>query len=187
MVVASDGHRLAVELEPGAMAADAAAHHARDAALDSVAARRAAGVDVIAKVRTGGEVPQAFPSASTLADVVHSAAARQVPLKFTAGLHHAVRHTDPVTGSHHHGFLNLLVATRRAVGGAELAVVSSALDCDDGARLAADVRGWSDALGSRVRQAFVSFGCCGVEDPVRDLVELGLLSGDDDDTDKDMG
>ena len=33
----------------------------------------------------------------------------------------------------------------------------------------------SDATAARVRRRFRSFGCCGVLDPVRDLVALGLV------------
>ena len=41
------------------------------------------------------------------------------PFKCTAGLHNAVRHRDPDTGFEHHGFLNVLLATRASLDGAE--------------------------------------------------------------------
>ena len=52
--------------------------------------------------------PSWRPSSSPAGD-------RAVPFKCTAGLHHAVRYTDPTTGFRHHGVLNILVATARAV------------------------------------------------------------------------
>ena len=48
---------------------------------------------------------------------VRDAVARSVPFKCTAGLHQAVRHTGATTGFEHHGYLNILLATARAVGG----------------------------------------------------------------------
>ena len=47
-----------------------------------------------AKFRTGGLVPQAHPDEADLAGSVLAAVRREVPFKCTAGLHHAVRHTD---------------------------------------------------------------------------------------------
>jgi len=43
-----------------------------------------------------------------------------VPFKCTAGLHHAVHHTDPATGFVHHGFLNIVAATARAIVGGDV-------------------------------------------------------------------
>jgi hypothetical protein len=37
------------------------------------------------------------------------------------------------------------------------------------------ITGWTDATVARVRRRFRSFGCCGVLDPVTDLVSLGLV------------
>ena len=69
------------------------------------------------KLRTGGTAPEAFPTEQALARAMVEAAGRSLPFKATAGLHHAVRHRDPVTGFEHHGFANLLLAAARADGG----------------------------------------------------------------------
>ena len=45
---------------------------------------------------------------------IDAALDRETPFKCTAGLHHAVRHTGD-DGFEHHGFLNVLLATRRAL------------------------------------------------------------------------
>jgi hypothetical protein len=96
-----------------------------------------------------------------------------VSFKLTAGLHHAVRHTDPETGFIHHGFLNILVGTIEAVDGAEVADVAATLAATDPAPLVDALRGRLD----RTRELWVGFGSCSVREPVEDLARLGLLSG----------
>jgi hypothetical protein len=144
--------------------------------LASIAAERAAGTDVIAKFRTGGTVPTAFPSEVDVAAVIVGATRLGVPLKFTAGLHHAVRHFDAETGLERHGYLNLLAAVRSAQAGADEVVLVDVLADRDAVSLASRVRAWSPDVVSAVRQGFRSFGCCGVEDPIADAVSLGLVS-----------
>jgi hypothetical protein len=146
--------------------------------LAAVAEGRARGRQVIAKYRTGGTSADAFPSERALGEVLVEAAAVGVPLKFTAGLHSAVRFTDPATGFDHHGFLNLMTAVSAAISGAEAAAVESALASRDADAIAAEVSAWTSGEVADVRAAFVSFGCCGVEEPVADLVKLGLLDAE---------
>ncbi len=143
--------------------------------VDDVAALRARGVAVIAKYRTGGESADAYPSEATVARVLSAAVARGVPLKYTAGLHAAVRHTNATTGFEHHGFLNPMAATRRARAGESQPSLMSALASRDAGALVTLVSGWSAADVAAVRGSFVSFGCCGVEDPIAELVTLGLV------------
>ncbi len=143
--------------------------------LAEVASAAADGDAVVGKFRTGGTDVTAFPDEPTVAAVVAEAVRVRAPLKFTAGLHHAVRFTDPGTGFEHHGFLNLLVATELADAGALIADIVEVLGSRDGQVLADIVRGWTAAQVGTVRRTFTSFGCCGVEEPIRDLVELGLI------------
>ena len=69
------------------------------------------------KFRTGGLDAAAFPSSEVLAGWIDAALDRETQFKCTAGLHRAVRHTGE-DGFEHHGFLNVLLATRRAFDGA---------------------------------------------------------------------
>jgi hypothetical protein len=121
-----------------------------------------------AKLRTGGPDPAAVPDVRRVAGVLSGCAARQVPVKCTAGLHHAVRRHDPDTGTDQHGFLNVLVAAGLAQDGADPVPVLSEVD---GARLAAAAR----RLDPAVRELFVAFGSCSVDEPLADLRDLGLL------------
>jgi hypothetical protein len=123
-----------------------------------------------AKVRTGGLTAQMYPGEDELASTVVSAVRARVPFKATAGLHHALRNTDPATGFEQHGFLNLLVATGAALAGADVAEVAALLADRDGDRVAARVA----ELPRQTRAWFCSFGTCSVREPVEELTALGL-------------
>ncbi len=132
--------------------------------------------DYVGKFRTGGTTASAFPDEAQLARIVVAAARTGTPMKYTAGLHHAVRFRDTVTGFEHHGFLNLLVAVQGALTGASERDVADVLARRAATTLVDAVRGWSTDEVAAVRRSFVSFGCCGVGDPVDDLVALGLVT-----------
>jgi hypothetical protein len=131
-----------------------------------------------AKVRCGGIEAHLFPTTAQLAAFLTAAARAGVPFKATAGLHHAVRYHDPATGFAHHGFLNLLVATSRAVDGADPADVEAALLIDDGAELAAHARKLPPETADLARQRFLAYGSCSTSEPVEDLADLGLVGKD---------
>ncbi|MEJ3743088.1 hypothetical protein WEI85_07365 [Actinomycetes bacterium KLBMP 9797] len=143
------------------------------AALDTLAEARAAGLPVAAKFRTGGLAAELFPTPVELAAVICACRDRDLPFKLTAGLHHAVRHTDPETGFVHHGFLNVLVATATAVEGAEVAEVAEALAATDPVSLVEPVHTRRDAE----RPLWNGFGSCSVLEPLTDLIRLGLING----------
>ena len=124
------------------------------------------------KFRTGGLEAPAFPAAHALARWVDAALDRETPFKCTAGLHNAVRHTGD-DGFEHHGFVNVLVATRRAFDGASTDEVVEVLEQRDGAALVADASSL-DLAGAR--RWFTSFGSCSVAEPLEDLRALGLLA-----------
>lgn len=125
------------------------------------------------KFRTGGLESHLFPTAQALASWIDAALDRETPFKCTAGLHNAVRHTG-TDGFEHHGFLNVLLATRHAFDGAGRDAVVDLLERRDGARLADDARA-ADLAGAR--RWFTSFGSCSVTEPRDDLLALGLLEG----------
>jgi hypothetical protein len=140
------------------------------AALDELAAR-----EIHLKFRTGGATEDLFPGAPQLAICIEAALDRELPFKCTAGLHNAVRHHDEETGFDHHGFLNVLLATRTSLDGGTPDDVAEVLSQTDGSvlaeRLSAD-----PGEAARTRRWFTSFGSCSVLDAHEDLVELGLLA-----------
>jgi hypothetical protein len=137
-----------------------------------------AAADVVAeaeahlKFRTGGVEAHLFPGAATVAAWIDAALDRETSYKCTAGLHHALRHRDHETGFEHLGFLNVLLATRRAFDGGSVAEVAEVLDDRYANDLVALAR-TSDLAGAR--RWFTSFGSCSVTEPLDDLLGLGLL------------
>jgi hypothetical protein len=143
------------------------------AALDATGQDRAAGRRIAPKFRTGGLAAELFPTPVELAAVICSCRDRDLPFKLTAGLHHAMRHTDPETGFAHHGFLNVLVATALAVEDGEVAEVAEALGATHPTSLIEPVR----AKRSDRRSLWVGFGTCSVMEPLTDLIRFGLING----------
>ncbi|GIE47408.1 hypothetical protein Ani05nite_09420 [Amorphoplanes nipponensis] len=127
------------------------------------------------KIRTGGLAAAAFPAEQQLAEVLRTAVRGGVAFKLTAGLHDPIRHRDPATGFEHHGYLNVLLATARALAGGD---VLAALADQDGARVAGAVAAIGDAPAERIRRHFISFGTCSVTEPVDGLLRHGLLPED---------
>ncbi|MEE1758753.1 MULTISPECIES: hypothetical protein [unclassified Streptomyces] len=142
----------------------------RDARREALLAALA-GTPYLAKFRTGGIRADLHPDERELAASVLAATRSGVAFKATAGLHHALRNTDPKTGFEQHGFLNLLVTTDAALRGAEEAELVRLLADRDSDRVAARVR----SLSPRVRDLFRSFGTCSLAEPAVEAAQLGLL------------
>jgi len=62
------------------------------------------------KFRCGGVNADAFPSIDQLTMVIATSAAANLPLKFTAGLHHPLRRFDASVNTKMHGFINVYFA-----------------------------------------------------------------------------
>jgi hypothetical protein len=134
-----------------------------------------------AKLRTGGLEASLFPTADQIAAFITACLDREVAFKCTAGLHNAVRHTAPDTGFEHHGFLNVLLATRASLDGAAQDEVAAVLEDRDGETLAAKAAeltedaALSEERAAGTRRWFTSFGSCSIDDPRHDLTALKLL------------
>ena len=136
-----------------------------------------------AKLRTGGLDPSLFPTADQVAAFITACLDREVAFKCTAGLHNAVRHTaresDGKEGKReefeHHGFLNVLLATRASLDGSSQNEVAALLENRDGESLAAKAAQLSEDQAVSTRRWFTSFGSCSIDEPRHDLTNLGLL------------
>ncbi len=162
-----------------------------EAALDGIAAAAAdwsgpsgAFPQLGAKLRCGGVTADAFPAPSRVVAVIGGCALRGLPLKFTAGLHHPVRHLSAEPAVMMHGFLNVVGAALLANAGIDdPAVLLGCVEETDPAAFRLDRGGfaWRDhvvaaAAVARARAGLVGgFGSCSFDEPRQDLVDLGLL------------
>jgi hypothetical protein len=135
------------------------------------------------KLRTGGVTADAFPSSAQIARALVAAARRQLPIKFTAGLHHPIRQFRDEVKAKMHGFLNVL--------GAAVLLAEHQWDADQAVMMLEDEdprsfsftddffawRDWKiDVEHLQYRRKFVrSFGSCSFDEPRDDLRALGLL------------
>ncbi|MFN2528826.1 MAG: hypothetical protein ABR584_08955 [Candidatus Baltobacteraceae bacterium] len=136
-----------------------------------------------AKIRCGGATQAAVPSSAEVGAFLRAAFAENVAFKATAGLHHPVRHRDAQTGFFMHGFLNMLAATIFIRDGATDDELLDILEEQDknAFTVTADAFSWRHRTAS-VQQiqgarsaGFVSYGSCSFEEPVQDLMALGIL------------
>jgi len=135
------------------------------------------------KLRTGGVTADAFPTSSQIARALVTPATHQVPIKFTAGLHHPLRmHRDEVK-TKMHGFLNVLGAAALAAEYKWDSRQTALMLEDENADSFSFTdeffawREWKiDVKRLRDRRKFVtSFGSCSFDEPREDLRALGLL------------
>ena len=131
---------------------------------------------MLGKLRTGGPALADTPPSAQLAHQLSVLVEADLPFKATAGLHHAWPTAGPEPGRpRQHGFLALLAAVDALVEGASEGEAADLLAGVDRAGVLGELRGWSGTRAARVRRRLRSFGCCGVTDPLADLVTLGLL------------
>lgn len=135
------------------------------------------------KLRTGGVTADAFPTSLQIAKALVTPATHQLPIKFTAGLHHPLRQYRDEVQTKMHGFLNVL--------GAAVLAAEHRWDTDQTASMLEDERvdsfsftddffAWRewqiDTKRLQYRRKFVvSFGSCSFDEPREDLRALKLL------------
>lgn len=137
---------------------------------------------LIAKLRTQSTPQTPVPSAHEVADFILATAGHGLPFKLTGGLHHAVagdraaQQGAPGSLEFQHGVLNVILATHQGGLGAPAAELAETLAATDEALLVAQVRELDAPAIAGLRARFVSFGCCGVLDPLGEIAALGLLA-----------
>jgi len=149
-----------------------------------------AGNAAAAKIRTGGITAEAFPTPFQIAGFLTACAGARVPFKATAGLHHPIRATYPLTYDKEpprgmmHGYLNVFLAAAMACcHRIEATKAGAILEERDPANFHFTPEGvrWRDLFLettdlAECREAFaLSYGSCSFEEPVEDLKRLGLL------------
>jgi hypothetical protein len=135
------------------------------------------------KLRTGGVIADAFPSSAQIAEALVKSATHQLPIKFTAGLHHPIRQFRDEVQTKMHGFLNVLGAAVLAAEhqwNANQAVMMLEDEDRESFLFTDDFFAWRDwkidVERLRYRRRFVaSFGSCSFDEPREDLRALNLL------------
>jgi hypothetical protein len=135
------------------------------------------------KLRTGGVTSDAFPTSAHIARALVVPVTHQVPIKFTAGLHHPIRQYREEVQTKMHGFLNVLgaaiLAAEHKWDGKQTAAM---LEDESPKSFSFDDeffawREWKidiERLNNR-RKFVTSFGSCSFDEPREDLRALGLL------------
>ena len=142
-----------------------------------------------AKIRTGGETPDKFPTPESIVEFIRSCAAANVPFKATAGLHHPLRSVHRLTyqpdspSGMMHGFLNVFLAAAFLRAGMETMPAVQLLEeqSPQAFHFDSDGIGWRqhrasrDEIASTRRSFALSFGSCSFTEPIDDLRSLHLL------------
>jgi hypothetical protein len=135
------------------------------------------------KLRTGGVTADAFPTSAQIANALVTPATHQLPIKFTAGLHHPIRQFRDEVKTKMHGFLNVLGAAVLAAEhrwNADQAAIMLEDEKPNSFSFTDDFFAWRewkiDVERLRYRRKFVrSFGSCSFDEPREDLHTLNLL------------
>jgi hypothetical protein len=135
------------------------------------------------KLRTGGVTADAFPTSAQIAQALVAPATHQLPIKFTAGLHHPTRQFRDEVTTKMHGFLNVLGAAALAAEhqwNADQAAMMLEDEDPSSFSFTDDFFAWRDwkidAERLQYRRGFVrSFGSCSFDEPREDLRALNLL------------
>jgi hypothetical protein len=135
------------------------------------------------KLRTGGVTADAFPTSAQIAKALVTPATHQLPIKFTAGLHHPIRQYRDEVKTKMHGFLNVLGAAVLAAEHQWDAQQTSIMLEDETPESFSftehyfEWREWKiDIERLQYRRKFVaSFGSCSFDEPRDDLRALGFL------------
>jgi hypothetical protein len=160
-----------------------------DADPDLMRALAAAGC--LAKIRTGGVTPDRFPTTGVVARFMAAALAAGIAMKATAGLHHAIRGTRPMTYAPDsattvmHGFANLVFAAALLATGKIDAELADALLDDDRPevfRFGGRAGSWLNAvltygeLAEGRRRLLRSVGSCSFDEPVNEAKALDWIA-----------
>lgn len=138
-----------------------------------------------AKLRTGGVVPEAFPRPADVVQFLRTCVGSGVPFKLTAGLHHPVRGTYPLTYAPDsargtmYGYLNLFLAAAHLLrGGSDHEALDLVtLDAPRALTVDAAAISWGSFVFPvadlvRVRDHLPGFGSCSFREPLDDLSML---------------
>jgi len=152
------------------------------------------------KLRCGGIVKDAFPSVEQVAAMIQNCSIHKVPVKFTAGLHHPIRHHSSEYDTEMHGFINMFSASVFASTFPKpkneqekfrmFILLSHMIDCQNESDFdfLDDKLVWKvgddresrfeiskDIIEESRQNTAISFGSCSFQEPMDDLILLGWM------------
>ena len=136
------------------------------------------------KLRCGGVEAHMFPPAEDIAHAILACGEAGVSMKFTAGLHHPVRHYSESVKTKMYGFFNIfiggMIAHKFKLGIETLITVLLDEDAEN-FKVDENELGWKNYSISNFeiqkyrQESFISYGSCSFDEPREDLQKLGLL------------
>jgi hypothetical protein len=136
------------------------------------------------KLRTGSTELNPMPDVADIVFAIRTCLDREIPMKFTAGLHHPLRHFDSPSGKDVHGFFNVfaagIIAFRHNISDFGLMEIINDKDANDFI-FTDEYFSWKDwkisieeITGAR-KNLVTAFGSCSFDEPVDDLKKLNLI------------
>lgn len=142
-----------------------------------------------AKIRTGGVTTDAFPSTDAIIKFMRVCIAANIPFKATAGLHHPLRCTKPLTYEPNapigtmHGFFNLFLSACLLRQDLNNPLAHRLMNENDGTNFSFkdDEIVWANhniptqTIALTRQKNAISFGSCSFLEPIEDLQAIGLF------------
>ena len=152
------------------------------------------------KLRCGGVVKEAFPSVEQVAAMIQTCVLAKAPMKFTAGLHHPIRHFADEYDEFMHGFINTFGAgifattfptPKNSQEKYQMFILLSHMIADQNAENFSfnnDSMSWkvrddrdtefeidAEKIENARKKSMMSYGSCSFQDPIDDLTQLGWM------------
>ncbi|HJM17451.1 MAG TPA: hypothetical protein QGI59_02980 [Candidatus Poseidoniia archaeon] len=152
------------------------------------------------KLRCGGIVKEAFPSVEQVAAMIQTCVIIDIPMKFTAGLHHPIRHFAEEYDEFMHGFINTFGAgifattfpkPENSQEKYNMFILLSHMIDDQNAEnfsFTDDSMIWKveddrdtqfvidvEKIENARKKGMISYGSCSFQDPIHDLTQLGWM------------
>ena len=152
------------------------------------------------KLRCGGVVKEAFPAVEQVAAMIQTCVIVGIPMKFTAGLHHPIRHFADEYDEYMHGFINTFGAgvfattfpkPKNSQEKYKMFILLSHMIDDQNAEnfsFANDSMTWkvgddrdtqfeidAETIENARRNGMISYGSCSFQEPIDDLTQLGWM------------
>jgi hypothetical protein len=136
------------------------------------------------KLRCGGVEAFMFPPSNRIVYAMEQCKTKNIPMKFTAGLHHPIRHYHSSVHTKMYGFFNIFLAGmynfKYSLSETDLITIIEIEDAKEFTFVEDEIK-WRDYSLTSVEiekfrnEKLISYGSCSFDEPCEDLTELGLL------------